>query len=193
MRVILASSSPRRAELMKMLEVPYEIISKDVKEEINLEVDCYQNCMNIAKRKALEVFNEAIGDVCVIGSDTIVVNNSEIYGKPKDLNDAYRMIKNISGKEHEVISSLCVLIRKNGVLYEELTYDKCNVYTKVMSDDEISDWIYKHDVITRAGAYAIQDGFAKYIEKIEGDYFSIVGLPVHKLYEIFNKYGIRKG
>ena len=103
------------------------------------------------------------------------------------------MIKNISGKEHEVISSLCVLIRKNGVLYEELTYDKCNVYTKVMSDDEIKDWIYKHDVITRAGAYAIQDGFAKYIEKIEGDYFSIVGLPVHKLYEIFNKYGIRKG
>ena len=190
MRVILASSSPRRKELMKMFGVPFEIISENVLENISLNLDCYQNCMNIAKNKVLAVLSKTEGDVCIIGSDTIVVYNGKIYGKPKDLEDAYRMIKNISGQEHEVISSLCVMIRKDGIVYEELDYDKCKVFTSIMNDSEIKHWINNHDVLTRAGSYAIQDGFAKYIEKIEGDYFSIVGLPVHKLYEVLKKYDI---
>ena len=98
------------------------------------------------------------------------------------------MIKLLSGKSHEVISSLCLLIRKDGIEYKELTYDKSIVNVMELTDSEINDWINNHDVLTRAGAYAIQDGFGKYIESINGDYFSIVGLPLHKLYNLLKKY-----
>ncbi len=189
MRVVLASSSPRRKELMEMFNIPFEIIVKNTNEKLNNSKDCYNQCMDIAEEKAKTVFNEITeDDIIVIGSDTVVIYDNEIYGKPKNLSDAYNMIKLFSGNIHEVVSSLCVLIRKNGKVYEEKTFDKCNVFVSFMTDEEIRDWVENHDVLTRAGAYAIQDGFAKYIDKIEGDYFSIVGLPVHKLYEILKKY-----
>ena len=77
---------------------------------------------------------------------------------------------------------------QNGKEYTELTYDKCDVYVAKMSLDEINEWINSNDVYTKAGAYAIQEGFGKYIESIEGDYFSIVGFPLHKFYELLKKY-----
>ena len=190
MRVILASSSPRRQELMKMFHLPFEVITFNTEEKLNQEKSIYEQCMNIAKEKAKAVFEKMDGDILVIGSDTIVAFNNEIYGKPKDYKDAFNMLKKFSNNKHEVISSLCVLIRKDGHVYEELTYDKCNVYVDEMSDNEINDWIENNDVYTRAGAYAIQDGFAKFIYKIEGDYYSIVGFPVHKLYTILKKYEV---
>ena len=189
MRVVLASSSPRRKELMKMFDIPFEIIVKETEEILNGNKDCYSQCMDIAEVKAQAVFNEIKDDdIIVIGSDTIVVYDNQIFGKPRSIQNAYDMIKLFSGHIHEVVSSLCVLIRKNGEVYKEKTFDKCLVSLAFMSDEEINNWIDNHDVLTRAGAYAIQDGFAKYIDKIEGDYFSIVGLPVHKLYEILKKY-----
>lgn len=189
MKVILASSSPRRKELMKMFDIPFEIMVKETDEKLNSSKDCYNQCIDISYEKAKKVFNEIKDDnVIVIGSDTVVIYNNEIYGKPKNYLDAYNMIKQFSGNTHEVVSALSVLIRKDNKIYEEKTYDKCIVSVSNMTDEEISDWVDNHDVLSRAGSYAIQDGFAKYIEKIEGDYFSIVGLPVHKLYEILKKY-----
>lgn len=190
MRVVLASSSPRRQELMKMFQIPFEVIVKDTEEKLNSEKSVYEQCMDIAKSKSMAVFKDIKDDVIVIGSDTVVSFNNDIYGKPHEYDDAFQMIKSISGNKHEVISSLCILIRKEGKFYEELTYDKCLVYVDEMTDKEIDNWIRKNDVYTRAGAYAIQDGFAKYITKIEGDYFSIVGFPVHKVYGILKKYGV---
>ena len=127
-------------------------------------------------------------DVIVIGSDTIVVQDGKLYGKPKDYDDAVNMLKILSDNKHEVVSSLCLLIRKNGKEYEELTYDKCDVYVDKMNIDEINEWINSNDVYSKAGAYAIQEGFGKHVKRIEGDYFSIVGLPVHKLYQLLKKY-----
>ena len=146
--------------------------------------------MNIAKEKALAVFKKMEGDVIVIGSDTIVSFHNKIYGKPKDYQDAFNMLKEFSNAEHEVISSLCMLIRKDNQVFEELTYDKCNVFVDEMSDKEINAWINSNDVYSKAGAYAIQEGFGKYISKIDGDYFSIVGFPLHKLYTLLKKYYI---
>ena len=188
MKVVLASSSPRRNELMKWLDITYEVIVKETNEDIGNNVNPYDKCMEIAKRKAMNVFNDINDDVIVIGSDTMVIYKDKIYGKPINYNDAFNMLKEFSGNKHEVISSLCLLIRKNGVTYEELTYDQCNVYVDKISDEEINNWIINHDVYTRAGAYAIQDGFGKYIKKVEGDYFSIVGFPIHKLYNLLKKY-----
>ena len=188
MRIILASSSPRRKELLEKLDVSFEVIIKETEEIFDRNENIYEASMDVAYQKAYAVYNDTVGDVIVIGSDTIVCYHNEILGKPKDLNEAYEMIKKISGDSHEVISSLCVLVRKNGKEYKEITYDKSTVKVDELSHDEITEWINNHDVLTRAGAYAIQDGFGKHIESINGDYFSIVGLPIHKLYNLLKKY-----
>ena len=188
MRIILASSSPRRQRLMKEFNLPFEVIVKEVDETFTGETDIYRESMEISKKKAEAIFKDIPDDVIVIGSDTVVIQDGKIYGKPKDFNDAYRMIENISDNHHEVMSSLCLLIRKNGVVYEELTYDKCDVYVDKLSDEEIKDWINNNDVYSKAGAYAIQEGFGKHIIKIDGDYFSIIGLPLNKLNKLLKKY-----
>ena len=184
MRIVLASTSPRRRELMRELNIPFEIITKEVDESFDDNKSVYEASEEVAKRKAQAVYNELDGDVIVIGSDTIVVFENEIYGKPKNYNEAYSMLEKFSGKTHEVISSLCILVRKEGREYEELTYDKCYVTVNDMTKEEIDEWINSNDVYSKAGAYAIQEGFGKYITSIEGDYFSIVGFPIHKLYEL---------
>ena len=188
MRIILASSSPRRQELMQMFNLPFEIMVKEIDEKFIGNDSIYEQSMQVSKRKAMAIFKEIQGDVIVIGSDTVVLKDNKIYGKPKSYDDALNMLKEFNDSKHEVLSSLCLLIRKDGQEYTELTYDKCDVYVDKMSLDEIKDWINSNDVYTKAGAYAIQEGFGKYIKKIDGDYFSIVGLPVHKLYSLLKKY-----
>lgn len=173
---------------MESLDIPFEIITKDVDETFDTNKSLYEASQEVAKRKAKAVYNEIGEDVIVIGSDTIVSFQNEIYGKPKNYEEAFRMLEKFSGNAHEVISSLCVLIRKNGMEYEELTYDKCQVVVDDMTKEEIDEWINKNDVYSKAGAYAIQEGFGKYIKSIEGDYFSIVGFPLHKVYKILKKY-----
>ena len=98
------------------------------------------------------------------------------------------MIKSLSGTSHEVVTSLVMLIRKNGIEYEEKIYDVANVYVDEMTDDEIKEWIENSDPYSKAGGYAIQEGFVKYITKIEGDYTTIVGLPLNKVYRLLQKY-----
>ena len=188
MRIILASSSPRRKELLEKLDIPFEIITKDTEEIFDNNKSIYEASMEVAKSKAMAVYKEITGDIIVIGSDTIVNYQNKVIGKPKNIEEAFNMIKSFSGNSHEVVSSLCLLIRKDGKEYQEITYDKSIVYVDNLSNEEINEWIENHDVLTRAGAYAIQDGFGKYIEKIDGDYFSIVGLPLHKLYNLLKKY-----
>lgn len=188
MRIILASSSPRRKELLKGLNIPFEIITKEVDESFDANKDIYEASQEVARKKALAVYDDIMEDVIVIGSDTIVALDNIVYGKPKDYDDAIRMLQKFSGKSHEVISSLCVLIRKNGIEYEELTYDKCEVMFDELTIEEIDNWVKNNQVYDKAGAYAIQEGFGKHIKRIDGDYFSIVGLPVNKLYNILKKY-----
>ena len=187
MRVILASSSPRRKELMKEFNIPFEIITRDT-DETFIGNNVYEASMEVSKKKAEAVFKDINDDVIVIGSDTIVVQEDIKYGKPKDYDEAVKMLKTFSDNHHEVISSLCLLVRKDGKEYIEKTYDKAVVYFDKLTDEEIDNWINNNDVYSKAGAYAIQEGFGKHIKRIEGDYFSIVGLPVHKLYELLKKY-----
>ena len=188
MRIILASSSPRRYELMKEMNVDFEVMAKPVDERFLGVDNIYHQSMEISKRKAKAIFDEIDDDVIVIGSDTIVWQDGKIYGKPKNYNDAVNMLKTFSNNKHEVISSLCLLIRKDGKEYEELTYDKCDVYVDDLTKEEIDNWINSNDVYSKAGAYAIQEGFGKYIKRIEGDYFSIVGFPINKLNNLLKKY-----
>ena len=156
MRIVLASTSPRRKELLEKFNIPFEIITEKVDESFDGNDNIYEQSMEIAKRKAEVIFRKTTGDVIVIGSDTIVVYDNKIYGKPKNYQDAVNMLSKFSDSSHEVISSLCVLVRKGGKEYVELTYDKCIVYVDKLSLDEIDEWIGSNDVYSKAGAYAIQ-------------------------------------
>ena len=109
MRIILASSSPRRRDLLTEMGINYEVITKDVDETFKSD-NIYEASMDVSYRKAMAVFNDIDGDVIVISGDTIVAKDNKVYGKPKDYNEAVSMLETFSGNSHEVISSLCVLI-----------------------------------------------------------------------------------
>lgn len=187
MRIILASSSPRRYELMKLLNIPFEVIAKEVDETFNGK-DVYESSMQVSKRKAEVVFKDINEDVIVIGSDSVVYKDGVVYGKPKSYEEAYNMLSSYNESYHDVITSLCMLIRKNGETHEELTYSKSTVYFNKISDEEINEWINNNDVYSKAGAYAIQENFGKHIKRIDGDYFAIVGLSINQVYHLLKKY-----
>lgn len=184
MRVVLASSSPRRKELMNMLGIPYDVVSFDHDEVLNKDKTVYEQCMDIAYQKGKIVFDSFNEDIVVISSDTIVVLDNVIYGKPIDRQDAFDMLKKIQGTTHEVVSALTVFCRKNGKVTVNKTYEKALVTVDKMSDSEINSWIDTGKAFGKAGAYAIQEEYGRFIKKIDGDYYTIVGLPLNTLYNI---------
>lgn len=190
MRIILASASPRRKELLKLIIPEFETIVSGAEENIDENLNVEEQVAKLAYLKAKEVFNKTEGDRIVIGSDTIVVKNSKIYGKPENKEHAKQMIKELleGDKTHYVITSLSVLIEKDGKYKEYNTFDKVKVYFKQMTDLEIEKWIDSGKAMDKAGAYGIQSEFGVFVEKIDGNYFTVVGLPIHKLYDILKEY-----
>ena len=175
-RIILASSSPRRKELMTTAGLEFDIIVKDVDESIPDGTAPIDAAKMTAKKKALAVAVEH-SDCIVIGADTIVVAGGKILGKPADKADACAMLKMISGIEHEVVTGVCIT-------YGEKTENFASV-SKVkfyeLTDEEIEAYVATNEPMDKAGAYGIQGRGCTLVEKIEGDYFNIVGLPVAEL------------
>lgn len=187
MRVILASKSPRRKELMDLLNINYEIIVSSSEEIMDKNLSLYEQSKALAYEKAKSVFDTVEGDKVVIGSDTIVVKNNKIYGKPVSKQDAFNMIKELQNDIHEVITSICILTEKNGEVKEYVDLDITKVHVTEMNAEEINAWIDTGNALDKAGAYGIQSEFAIHIDKIEGNYHSVVGLPIHKVYEFLKK------
>lgn len=190
MKSILASQSPRRKELLALIVPKFEIIVSDEEETFNNTLSLEEQVTEIAYIKAKNVYDKTKGDRIIIGSDTIVTKNGKIYGKPKDRNHAKEMIKELitGDKVHKIITGLSVLIEENGILKEYKTYDTVNVYLKDMTDEEIEKWIDTGNAMDKAGAYGIQNEFCVHVEKIEGNYTSVLGLPIHKVYDIIKEY-----
>ena len=188
MKVILASASKRRYELMKLIKIPFEVIVSDEDEVYDKNKTLYEQCLDISYHKALNVYNKTSGNRIIIGSDTIVKFNNKILGKPKNKEEAKIMLKELSGQKHEVITSISMLIWKDGKYYEEKAYDVTVVYFDNIDDFEIDKWILENDVCDMAGAYGIQEEFGKFVRKIEGNYYTIVGLPINMVYQILKKY-----
>lgn len=190
MKIILASQSPRRKELLALIVPKFEIIVSDEEETFNNTLSLEEQVTEIAYIKAKNVYDKTKGDRIIIGSDTIVTKNGKIYGKPKDRNHAKEMIKELitGDKVHKIITGLSVLIEENGILKEYKTYDTVNVYLKNMTDEEIEKWIDTGNAMDKAGAYGIQNEFCVHVEKIEGNYTSVLGLPIHKVYDIIKEY-----
>ena len=190
MKIILASQSERRKELLTLMGLEYEVMVSSADETLEPNLKIEEQSKRLAYIKAEDIFEKTTGDRLVIGSDTMVIKDGILYGKPKNEEEAIKMIETLQGDKHQVITSLCVLVEKNGKYEEYIDYDIANVYIKEMSKQEIEKWVKENEVLDKAGAYAIQSKFAVYVEKIDGNYTTVVGLPVHKLYDILKEYGI---
>lgn len=190
MNIILASQSPRRRELLEMITRDFEIIVSNVEENLEVGLDVEEQVENLAYSKAKAVFDKTQSNRIVIGADTIVVKDGIIFGKPTNKENAIEMIKElVSGDRiHEVITGLTILIEKDGNVEEIKTHEKTYVHLYDMSDKEIEDWIDSGKAMDKAGAYGIQCEFSKFIKKIDGNYDSVVGLPVGKVYQTIKKY-----
>lgn len=191
MKIILASKSPRRKELLDILNLDYEIIVSDAEEILEENITIEEQAKKLSYIKAKTVFDKTCGDRVVIGSDTMVVKNNKIYGKPKDEEDAFRMLKELKNTKHEAITGLAILVEKDGKYEEYLDYDIAEVYFKDMSDEEIRNWINTGKSLDKAGAYAVQEEFIVFIEKFNGNYSTVMGLPIHKVYDIFKKLNLK--
>ncbi len=177
MRLILASGSPRRKELLDTLTIPYEVISADIDETIDEDGSLRDEIEALSFKKALAVFEDH-RDACVIGADTIVTIDGKRLGKPKDENEAFMMLKELSGRTHDVITAVSIISPKMSETFSSVSM----VTFYEMSDDEIKDYIATKEPLDKAGSYAIQGIGSRYIKGIIGDYYAIMGLPIAEVY-----------
>ena len=184
MKIILASESPRRRELLEMMGIKFETKPRNSDETFEEGLSITEQSKRLAYIKAKSVFDETTGDRAVIGSDTMVIKDNKIYGKPHTREQAMEMLRDLSNSKHQVITSICVISQKNGEYKEQLDYDIADVYFKEMTDEEIEKWIDEGKPYDKAGGYAAQSEFGVHIKKIDGNFFTIMGLPIHKLYDM---------
>jgi len=181
--LILASSSPRRQELIKGLGLDFEIRIKPVKEEYPDRLRHFEISDYLAQLKSMPFVDELTPNDILITSDTIVWHNESALGKPKDNTDAFEMLKALSGQTHEVITSVCF----KSIRAEKTINSITKVTFKSLSDEEIWYYIDNFKVLDKAGAYGIQDWIGQVgVTKIEGSYFNVMGLPVHLVYKTLN-------
>lgn len=190
MNIILASGSPRRRELMERLGVAFKVVVSDKEEIIKSEIPS-EVVKELSEMKAEAVFEDVKGsqkgDFLVIGADTVVSCDGKILGKPKDAGDAAKMLHNLSGRAHEVYTGVTIIICRNGAM-EKIQFAECTkVFVYPMLDSEIVKYIASGEPMDKAGAYAIQGLFAPYIERIEGDYYNIVGFPIARIFQELKK------
>lgn len=176
MKVILASASPRRQELIKRLFDEFIIIPADIDETLPDEVGAEFAPVYLAAQKAKAIANEH-PDALIIAADTVVIAEGKILGKPKDRDDAKNMLHFLSGKTHKVITGCCICKGNSFASFHEESY----VTFYELSDKEIAEYVKKGLADGKAGAYGIQDNGALFVERIEGDYYNIVGLPISRL------------
>lgn len=189
MKIILASKSPRRKELLSLITKEFEVVVSSSDEKVDETLAPNIQVMEIAKQKALDVFSNYKEECVVIGSDTIVVSkDGEILGKPKDEEDAKRMLRMLSDDVHEVMTGTCIMVRENGKVNGYVDCDVANVHITKLSEDEIEKWLSTGNAWDKAGAYAVQQEFGVHIDKIEGSYATVMGLPIHKVYQTIKKY-----
>ncbi len=181
MQLILASQSPRRKELLGLLRLPFTIQVADIDETMDSEKSPYEEVARISRLKA-EAIDREPGDV-VIAADTIVVCENEILCKPKDEEDAFRMLKILSGRDHQVMTGLCVLRGDRLSVCTEVT----DIHFRDLTDGEIWAYIRTGEPMDKAGAYGIQGYASLFVDKISGDYFNVVGLPVCRLGQILRQ------
>lgn len=191
-RLILASASPRRKELLTQIGAEFEIIPA-VGEEVIVSAKPKQAVLDLSRQKAEEVarkFYQEAGNIVILAADTIVAFDGEILGKPKDPEDAKRMLGMLSGREHSVFTGVTMVVKASGSEKIISLYEETKVFMYPMTEKQIEAYIETGEPMDKAGAYGIQGKCAVYIEKIVGDYNNVVGLPVAAIFQKLEKSGI---
>lgn len=182
-KVILASESPRRRELLSSLNVNYTTCAPGVEEHFNRDLSIEKAVMQVAQAKAEAVLKVRPNDI-IIGADTIVVIDNEILGKPKDNEEAKAMLKKLSGRTHSVFTGVSILYQN----HVENFYEETKVTFYELEESLMDEYIATKECKDKAGAYGIQGKGSILVKKIEGDYYNVVGLPLAKLYRKLLRY-----
>lgn len=203
MKLVLASASPRRRELLEQVGLSFQVIPSNCEEICCLETPedlvadlAKQKAENVASKIREQIQNHSFccspeEAVVILGSDTVVAMDGRILGKPKDEEDAFQMLQNLQGKKHQVYSGVALSVL-SGATGEEIDFSNFYVKTEVevyaMTEEEIWKYIATGEPMDKAGGYGIQGRFAEYIKGIVGDYYNVVGLPVSRVMQELKKY-----
>lgn len=186
-KIILASASPRRQELLSKMGIDFKVIPSTKDESMPFGLTAEETVIKLAEEKAIDVAERLKGDYVVVGADTLVVKDA-ILGKPKDKAEAKQMLERLQGQIHEVITGIVVIDCSNGNILKD--YEKTQVHFAQLSDKEIDAYIETGEPFDKAGAYGIQGLAGVFIREICGCYYNVVGLPIHKLWTMLKKTGI---
>lgn len=184
--LVLASSSPRRRELLKTIGLEFVVLSPEIDENIENSSKPEELVVELARQKAQAVEQKVDKGDIIISADTIVVYRKSILGKPTDEYEAFNMLKRLSGKWHKVFTGVCIRITGEEITFYEVT----KVKFRELQDEEIVYYISTKEPLDKAGAYGIQGLGGAFVEKIVGDYTNVVGLPLPKLWKILFDRGI---
>lgn len=185
--LILASSSPRRRELLQTIGLSFTVMTSDVDETTDEHLSPKEVVEELALRKAKEVASRLTEGV-VLGSDTVVVLRDQILGKPEDEEDAFRMLSMLQGQEHTVYSGVALIDVETG--HTEVSYSHTQVRIRALTEREIKSYIATGEPMDKAGSYAIQGIGATIVEGIIGDYFTVVGLPLGLTTKLLTRFGM---
>lgn len=186
MRIILASASPRRRELLSQLGVEFEVCPSQGEEKITEHLPELA-VMQLAQQKAADIAGKTEGDAWILGADTIVVYDQKILGKPKDEEDAKRMLGMLQNHRHQVYTGVCIWKKENGSEEIRCFYEKTDVVFYPMTEEEIAKYVATGEPMDKAGSYEIQGIGGLYVREIHGDYNNVVGLPIARLYHELQK------
>ena len=184
-KLILASASPRRENLLKMIGFDFEVVDSQVDEQSEVYTIPEVHVLELAQKKALKVA-EKIKSGLIIGADTIVVLNNQILGKPKDAKQAKEILRQLSDRTHTVYTGFTIVEKPSGEMVSE--FEKTLVSFRKLADAEIVRYIQSGSPLDKAGGYGIQDQGALFVEKIDGCFYNVMGLPVTKLYQALGKF-----
>lgn len=194
--LVLASASPRRQELLRNAGIPFTVYPTNIP-ELPLAGEKPRDCAErLAREKALAATRQQPGKP-VLGADTIVVVEGEMLGKPRDEEDAMRMLRLLSGRTHQVTTGVCLAglrtgNQKLGTEFEDTRSETTQVSMSRLNDEDIHSYIATGEPMDKAGAYAIQGNASRWIPRIEGDYFNVVGLPVALVYSMLKEHGVER-
>ena len=181
---ILASKSPRRKYLLNQIGFKFSVVPSNFKEFFNNNIPPEALAESLARGKAMKVA-KIYRDKIIIGADTVVSLNDEFYGKPKNSQEGFKMLRSLSGKSHEVITGVSLILLNKNIDY---TFNqKTDVTVSNMTNEEISSYIRQYNPIDKAGSYGIQDGFSAFIRNISGCYFNVMGFPLSKFFHQYKK------
>ena len=182
-KIILASKSPRRKQLLRQIDFDFKVVPSKIEEDLSLKLKPFLFVEYYANLKAQNVANK-YQNSWVIGADTIVVFNENIFGKPKDKNESYSMLKELSGNTHNVFTGISIHHQNKDIRHT--FHEKTLVEFKTLTDSCISYYINTYNTLDKAGSYGIQDWLSVFIKRIDGCFYNVMGLPLAKFYEEFS-------